>query len=141
MTKEFELRKYNMLCAELLGYVNKTLDDKVFNIHEHPITKHMIETNFTNVFKEDWNWIMMVKNTIVDLDLSFDSKSYRFYFSQYACKKYHADKEYKYKTRIYTDFKTLEFKTESNNEKEAVVLAIWEFLNWYNDNKNYDKRI
>ena len=106
MNKEFDRREYNRLCVELLGYVNKTLDDKVFNIHEHPITKHMIETNFTNVFNEDWDWIIKVVKRIYEILGPSDSRKHDI------------------KARVGT------------LEKEAIVQAIWEFLNWYNKNKN-----
>jgi hypothetical protein len=119
MEKEFDRREYNRMCVELLGYVNKTLDDKDFNIHEHPITKHMIETNFTNVFTEDWNWIIKVIEKIEWLD-------WFVLIDGITCK-------------IYKDeIKTFqeEFIVDSPIKKDAVVLAIWEFLNWYNENKN-----
>ncbi len=128
--KEFNERKFNRLCAELLGYVNTTPTDKDFNIHEHPETKKMIETNFTNVFTEDWNWIMAVVEKILSLDIVEDFESWY-------------DKESKIHSCSISFTKPLPItKTGSitsrskESKKEAYVKAIWWFFDICNKNKS-----
>ena len=112
--KPFNKEEYNKLCAEFLGYVNTTPNDKDFNIHEHPLTKKMIETNYCNYFTDDWNWIMEVVEKIEEI---------------YYLKPVHILGN---QCNILTN-KT--FKVCRDSKKEAVVQAIWEFLNWYKENK------
>jgi hypothetical protein len=151
MEKKFDRKEYNRMCTELLGYVNKTLDDKDFNIHEHPITKHMIETNFTNVFTEDWNWIMKViekmeelsSNTIFNITLKGDFTISRtiveFYFNPSNNSLLHlkltSNPMDDYKHPMYKHHIVQDFDFKNKGRKAAVVQAIWLFLNWYNENK------
>ena len=91
MTKPFDIKKYNSLCAEFLGFVNKTPDDKDFNIHFHKDEKsgkgveilgiHItsIETNFGRQFTTDWNWIMEVIEAIGKLPSKGDADGFYTY--------------------------------------------------------------
>lgn len=117
MTKPFDIKKYNSLCAELLGFENKTPDDKDFNIHFHKDEKSgkgveilgkqitSIETNFGRQFTNDWNWIMKVVEVINKLPSKGDVDG------------------------IFTNIK------QSMPDKEKTTLAIWVFLNWYKEQK------
>ena len=118
--KEFNLEEYNRLCAEFLGYVNTTPTDKNFNIHEHPESGKMIETNFDKRFLEDWNWIMVVVEkieTLFDGFVLFKIEDESCLVAIMSVQNYN----------MYTTMAT---------KKEAVVLSIWRFLNWYNTRTN-----
>jgi hypothetical protein len=119
--KKFNLMDYNRMCAELLGFINTTPTDKDFNIHEHPsgvLGRTMIETNFTDVFTKDWNWIMEVVEKIKILkcvrEITIAGTGVMFYVDETG--------------RHFFPFE--------KDIKEAVVKGIWEFLNWYNESKN-----
>ena len=141
--KEFDVKEFNRLCAELLGYVNTTPTDKDFNIHEHPETKKMIETNFTNVFTEDWNWIMQVVEKIEslivagveesrNLELEEVEWSFTFEINGKQCMINRDCSPQFWGTS--SDFLKL-YSCENKSKKESVVKAIWQFLNWYEKNK------
>lgn len=120
-----EILDYNKRCAEFLGWKNDAI-----------LLSKQIEKN-TGIchllYHSDWNWIMEVKNAIVKLNLSISPSIHRLYFNVFACNKNHKE-EFIYKVRIHSDFKELEFKSQSNNEKEAVTQAINQFLIWYEQN-------
>lgn len=133
--EKFDLKKYNRLCAELLGFVNVTPTDKDFNIHEHPtgvLGKTMIETNFTNLFTEDYNWIMEVVEKIENLyshpnkAINFDIQSGQIEVFQ---RPYTLDGNHQHEV-IYLGDGYI-----NNSKKQALIPAIWTFLNWYNQNK------
>jgi hypothetical protein len=118
--KEFNLEEYNRLCAEFLGYVNTTPTDKDFNIHEHPESGKLIETNFDKRFFEDWNWIMEIVGkieTLFDGFVLFNIEDENCFVAVTGVRNYHN----------YTTMAT---------KKEAAVHAIWHFLNWYKENKS-----
>lgn len=142
------------MCAEFLGWKNGLSKDNV----EDTLSSFYLSPSFSReywstgtsisregwdtteyfkpeqmLFDSDWNWITEVKKAIVDLKLKISPQIHRVYFNVFSCRKNHPEYEYDYKVRVYTDFKDLEIKTESNDEKEAVVEAIWNFLNWYNE--------
>lgn len=130
MTQQ-EILEYNETCVKFLGWRKTHPNIKDWHIYITPIGSISYDKM---LFHSDWNWIMEVKSRIVNLQLSVSPSIHRLYFNTFACKKNH-DEEFVYKVRIHSDFKELEFKSESNDEKEAVVQAIWNFLNWYNENK------
>ncbi len=124
--KPFDIKKYNMLCAELLGFENKTPDDKDFNIHFHKdeksgkgveiLGKHItsIETNFGRMFTTDWNWIMKVVEKISDM-------------TKFKTVDECSEAEWYVTTNV--------TKATLTSSKEQVVQAIWAFLNWYKEQK------
>jgi hypothetical protein len=127
MTQE-EVLEFNKRCAEFLGYINTTPNDKDFDIYHNE--KGMIIGNkiYTMIepmsakFHSDWNWIMEVVEKILkdyrtDFYLDFDMPvSDTFTVSIGSDGKYRSDGESKI------------------NSKEAVVQAINQFLIWYNEN-------
>ena len=145
MTKPFDIKKYNSLCAELLGFENKTPDDKDFNIHFHKDEKsgkgveilgtHItsIETNFGRQFTTDWNWIMEV---IEAIELKFPKYILQW---EYDNREEFAENG-NYKAYWFTLYPKDEICSglsdlRSKSRKEAVVQSIWAFLNWYKEQK------
>jgi hypothetical protein len=106
MEKEFNEKTHNRMCAEFLGYINETPEVEDFDMYVHPVYGDMIELNLFRPFTEDWNWIMKVCGKIYKILDPSDSRKHDI------------------KAKV------------GALQKDAVVLAIWEFLNWYNENKN-----
>jgi hypothetical protein len=77
-------------------------------------------------FHSDWNWIMEVKNKICQLNLidefntSYDS----------VAKGWHCQLLPAYKNSFSSFYSKI-----VSTEKEATIQAIWEFLQWYNEQK------
>ena len=117
--KQFDIKEYNKMCAEFLGYVNLTPDDPDFDFYEHPtepvkLGEHIRKTlePMSMLFHTDWNWIMEVVEKI--------NSTYVF--------------------NDLPDTTLLDIREEMRaylglSNKEAVVNSIWEFLNWYKTNK------
>ncbi len=121
MEKKFNKREYNLLCANFLEWEQKATFDTKENIWRFNwVDKEGVKHN-NLAFDSDWNWIMKVIEKIELLD-NF------FYFV-----KIHSGGCF---IHLINDTKNYISKQYSANKKEAVVLAIWEFLNWYNKNKN-----
>jgi hypothetical protein len=113
--KQFDIKEYNKMCAEFLGYVNLTPDDPDFDFYEHPteavkLGEHIRKTlePASMLFHTDWNWIMTVVEKIKPI--VFMSK-----------------------TRPLTDHNTNLLYALMSAKKELVVKMIWEFLNWYQE--------
>ena len=125
-----EIPEYNKRCLELLGFVNTTPDDKDFNIYEGKglYGRTMIETNFSDLFIMDWNWIEIVLEAIEKLP----------YVSV------HFNKTHKdiHSVEISRDVPSYWKKHKQNkyievrniSKKEATIEAINNFLIWYNSN-------
>lgn len=112
--KEFNKEEYNKMCAEFLGYINLTPDDKDFDFYEHPTQPLIIDKCIfkmlepkSMLFHSDWNWIMEIVEKIKSINLKLSVE--------------------------YDEVMTLFITTP----KQIVVQVIWEFLNWYNENKKY----
>lgn len=131
MTKE-EIKEFNELCAEFLGYKNTTPTDPDFNIYENEkgmIIGNKIYTMLETMsmrFHSDWNWIMNVKDKITSLKIvdefntGYDSVARGFFCSILPA----------YKNSfvpIYTNVIV--------EEKEAVIQVIYQFLKWYKENQ------
>ncbi len=128
-TGEFNKQEYNRLCAEFLGFT-KTAEDEDFCFYRHhgiflgldynnkPIHKTLIETNFASLFTEDWNCIMEIynkvrhKDSIIRLPMNGVADSVAPYLNESGKITRHLIK----------------------GDKQAVVEAIWQFLNWYKEN-------
>lgn len=137
------IREYNLLSAELLGFVNKTPGDKDFNIHEHKDPegivvdgkKHtMIETNFDKRLSSDWNWIMEIKSRIQRLEC-VDRFCIEEGYVAITCDGtniycYHTDGG-RYHKRA----------NEYDTEKEAIVAAMWGFLKWYKTQNQSNEKV
>jgi hypothetical protein len=137
--KEFNIKEYNKLCAEFLGYVNTTPTDKDLNIYEYPngegllvSGKHrkMLETNFGLEFTTDWNWIMEIVNIIETK--TFDCK-HTLQWEYDNREEFKGYKSYWFtllqKDEILSFLKDVRFNTRI----EAVVNAIYQFLIYYNN--------
>lgn len=117
MSKEFNKYEYNKLCAEFMGYEYYGWNHP---FHKKDVSKrgywakknaksHDIRLNvlFNPLrFDSDWNWIMEVVGKICTV----------------------------YKDTPITSVHLLNHPIFT--PKEAVVQAIWEFLNWYNEQKS-----
>jgi hypothetical protein len=114
--KPYNEQEFNRLCAEFLGYVNTTPTDPDFNIFENEkgmIIGNKIHTMLETMsmkFHSDWNWIHEVIEKINDTPIEDG-------FIECIEAKY------------------LIFQRLGKTHKSAVVEAIWQFLNWYNEQK------
>lgn len=130
--KEFNKEEYNKMCAKFLGAIEYIPKPWYYfpRYQQHWFFPIRFEPNrFTTKmlkFDSDWNWIMEVKTkmctlkSIDEFNTCYDSVSNGFF-----CVIFPAYKN------TFNVFQTTTFLTE----KEAVVQAIWEFLNWYNEQK------
>ena len=132
--KEFNEKEYNKLCAEFLGFIKSSEDeDFCFYVHSginiglndnnKPILRTLIETNFLTSFIKDWNWIMKVVEKIEEIGgavcIGDNNTIMIIYYLTDAMGESYG------KTR----------QLIGETKKEAIVQAIWEFLNWYKENK------
>jgi len=73
MKNQFDIKRFNQLCAEFLGYVNTTPTDPVFNIYENKNGFVIDERQYTLLetmsmkFHSNWEWIMQVCDRIEGL--------------------------------------------------------------------------
>jgi hypothetical protein len=127
LKSNFNLAKYNSMCAELLGF-HKTCEDADFCFYTHsegvplgldsnnsPLVRTMLEANHTNMFTQDWNCIMAVVEKI--------EKSFAWVKIE-GCA---------------VDISSIA-NTSTPNKKQSTVEAIWQFLNWYNSEDNANKK-
>jgi hypothetical protein len=118
--KPYNEKKFNELCAEFLGYVNTTPTDPDFNIFKNEkgmIIGNKIHTMLETMsmkFHSDWNWIMEVWEKIKSIP-NFED----FYIT----------------IKLNSMRNMICGKLYFVNAKEAVTQAIWQFLNWYNEQK------
>ena len=119
--KSFNKEKYNELCASFLGarYYPASKEYELYGVLEciedgenekHFFTPHSME------FDSDWNWIMEVVEKIEkECGVSIVGGPVK-------------------KPTCVIYLGNLKAKSgQGNSKKEAVVQAIWEFLNWYNE--------
>jgi hypothetical protein len=118
--KEFNKEEYNKMCAEFLGCSQRELglwngEGKLIHSTSFLLTSDL-------KFDSNWNWIMEVVEKIQST--------------------YKTEKSYGVIIEICTthisivvedqDF-TVDFKKTNLSKIEGLVQAIWEFLNWYNN--------
>jgi hypothetical protein len=132
MTKEQRI-EYNKLCASFLGYGDPCYDNVFYFVYNKNndydfLIPAMLELNYSTEFLTNWNWIMIVVERICQT-------GFRKY--SYSCEEH--------SRCVFTDMAILHqphqfgggnIIADSNNcvtEKEAVVSAIYNFLNWYNN--------
>jgi hypothetical protein len=115
--KEFNSEEYGKMCAEFLGY--EISENK--ECFKTPNKNGWVNLN---IFYTDWNWIMEVVEKIESLEKikgENETTIYRFDICNKIVKIDSCNDE-----TVWTKQKT---------KKDAVVQAIWEFLNWYKENK------
>jgi len=127
---EDEKKKFNQDCAELLGFkcsVNEQYE--LPNMMVFPPTKNSNLCHSAKVccvedmqFDSDWNWIMEVVEGISELDVvaSFQIENPTIYI---------------WASSEESTFKDIQVDIFNKTTKEAVVQAIKEFFDWYNNNK------
>ena len=111
--KEFNLEEYNELCAQFLGYETSE-NEECFKI---PNKNGWINLS---IFHSDWNWIMEIVEkieTLFDGFVLFDIGDETCFVA-------------------ITSVQNYKNSTTMATKKEAVVHAIWHFLNWYKENKS-----
>lgn len=132
--KPYNQHEYNRLCAEFLGW--ESLSPKT----KYCYWKYPEEKSFTFklgspvhsnnlIFHSDWNWIMEVVEKIEITNSPSLNEWMRSYVTIWSNR----------------EGCTIEVKTEEEDfytsipvkttKQEAVVQAIWQFLNWYNEQK------
>ena len=118
--KEFDITEYNKMCAEFLGFKTNRersrwwykLDDNslfataITGIHGGWLTELL-------KFNSDWNWIMEVCTKINSINVFKNNPS---------------------DTTLATIKEEMRTYLGLSN-KEAVVKAIWEFINYHKENK------
>ena len=140
--KKFNLEEYNKMCAEFMGYrlitpdMRKHPEKWISSYWENPefngSSKGVLCSEYLLQYSTNWNWIMEVVEKIEQL-------GYRFNMSNF-------DGNYaEIRSGSYTDEKisdSSDLDKEFISKKEAAVqsiwefLTIWEFLNWYRENKD-----
>ena len=113
--KEINKEEYNKLCAEFLGgtlyKMEAPLNPQWFGL---PFEKRGIPEGLLK-FDSDWNWIMGVLENIENI---YGVSIIGSPTMPHVCSIFLGNNEYKI--------------GRGNSKKEAVIRAIWEFLNWYN---------
>ena len=134
--KEFNKEEYNKICAEFLGWKEdfahesdkygyiQTIDGHItpfINLGGHESNRSMYIHSISQLkFDLDWNWIMEVVEKIETL------------FDGFVLFKIEDESCFVAVTGVqnYNNYTTMATK------KEAVVHAVWHFLNWYKENKS-----
>ena len=121
--KESNKEEYNKLCAEFLGAVEYVPKAWYYfsRYRRHWFFPSRFEPNrFTTKmlrFDSDWNWIMEVVEKIEQL--GFDVNIF----------------EHDATIKKGSEYVVVTHASKIKTKKEAVVQAIWKFLNWYKKNK------
>ena len=115
--KEFNKEEYNKMCAEFMGikYANERRFDKE--------TGWVYSVTSLDMFHTDWNWIMEVvekiNNPTNGIMVSIHSNSCLI-----------TDCGTRGKLNLNRSANIVRV-IDASSRKDAVVQAIWEFLNWY----------
>ncbi len=107
--KPFDSIEYNKLCAEFLGW-----NYLIRGVYKDELTRYKKEEL---KFDSDWNWIMEV---VEKIEQTYVTDSYS-----------RLNDDDKHEFNIWNKT-TTEICGRGDTKKEAVVQAIWEFLNYYN---------
>ena len=149
--KEFNVKEFNRLCAEFMGFVKITeINDFCYceNSKEVLINQKeykILETNFENRFAEDWNWIMQVVEKIESLNLGTVKIPITFSYEYQSGSQTEIQVFHNAKAFFRIEFSNCSVDISGNGtlrkgfitidniptKKEATVQAIWLFLNWY----------
>ena len=124
--KPFNKEEYNKLCAEFLGW-----NFSIHGVYKDELTRYKKEEL---KFDSDYNWIMEVIEKIQNI---------RREVKEYGVLEWFEVHLYSHGCLIKSGLNHADGETKSpyyysnsvwkSNCKEAVVQAIWEFLNWYNE--------
>ena len=130
--KPYNEKEFNKLCAEFLGYVNTTPTDPDFSIYENRNGFIIDGKQYTLIepmsmkFHSDWNWIHMIKEEICKMKLIDEfNTTYDSVAKGWDC----------YIFPAYINTFNSFISNTLNTEKEAVIETIWQFLQWYNEQK------
>jgi hypothetical protein len=137
MKKEYNKEEYNKLCAEFMGYklitpeMRKHPAEWISSYWENPefngSSKGVLCSENGLQYNTNWNWIMEVVDTIPQkvqgINVSIHPNSCLI-----------TDTGVRGQLSLDAS-KNIVRVLDAKNNKEAVVQAIWEFLNWYKDNK------
>lgn len=133
--KEFNEQEFNKLCAELVcDYDAETkrfiFKQEMFNNISYGMSKRHHEEQLC--FHSDWNWIMEVVEKIENIERKqpYSHPKYRISSYRYLPEEWQADIQCLITTECI--IQTGNFKSK----KQAVVQAIWQFLNWYKQQKH-----
>jgi hypothetical protein len=121
--KPYNEKEFNRLCAEFLGY-------EISENKECFKSQNQKGWNLLNIFHSHWNWIMEVVEKIEN------TKKNNEWYVEYI---WLPSTNISFSVRGWRDGSVL-FETFGRfygvtTKKEAVVQAIWQFLNWYNEQK------
>jgi hypothetical protein len=120
--KPYNEQEFNRLCAEFLGWKQNS-KKTTFYVDKND-SRHIYEIQDLK-FHSNWEWIMQVCDRIEGLKEG-EEVEHNWYVTI-------GEGNY---CRIFTDeFKTFQDEIivyNTNTKKDAVVLAIWEFLQSYN---------
>ena len=110
------------MCAEFMGLTVIPAGTKTIGkIHFPEVSEAFLK------YDVDWNHIMEVKSKICTLDIVDEfNTSYDSVEKGFSCTVLPTFKN------TFNSFRTVVF----DDEKQAVVQAIWEFINWYKENKS-----
>jgi len=132
--KEFNIREFNRLCAELLGF--KCLANGQYELPEMMTFGAKIYLEDMQ-YHSDWNWIM----SVVDKIRTVSIPGYKF-----PCFEFTIENEWciidlhpqidVLSENVAKDFYSHVEHRREETLKESVVQVIWQFLNWYNQNKS-----
>jgi hypothetical protein len=155
MEKEFNKREYNLLCANFLEWEQKATFDTKENIWRFNwVDKEGVK--YDNLaFDSDWNLIMKVIEYMEDLssttiadrklrgDFSINKYKIEFCFSPESDFLLHlkltSNPRDDYKDSLYKHHIVKPFDVAKKGRKAAIIQAIWLFLNWHSENKNYGR--
>jgi hypothetical protein len=139
--KLYNEQEFDKLCAEFVGWefvYKKGYVNGYSTINNNFIGYQYIPTIHLK-FHSDWNWIMEVRNKILSIN-QYSETGQRFTFSLNATTKFRKnenDKPFKVRVKgVSISYPRPFIEVNSFDEKEAVVQAIWEFLQWYNEQKH-----
>ena len=112
--KEFNKEEYNKMCGEFLNL-------KYNEYYTNPFDSSNVLPLEDLEFDSDWNWIMDVVGKIEN-EVKLRTKTSQGLTWHYM--------------RIQTIDNSSKFIGTGSTKKEAVVAAIWEFFNWYEESLN-----
>jgi len=125
--KEYNKEEYNKLCAEFMGYklvtpeMRKHPEEWISSYWENPdfngSSKGVLCSENGLQYNTNWNWIMEVVEKIEQA--GFDVNIF----------------QHDATIKKSGEFIVITHASKVKTKKEAVIQAIWEFLNWYKDNK------
>ncbi len=123
--KTFNIEEYNRMCAEFLGFKYKN-QTKFWTSYPLSDDSYLSQLGYIRmddlIFHSDWNWIHEIVEKIEDLDViaSFQIENPTIYI---------------WASTENSTFEDIQVDIFDKTKKEAVVQAIWEFLNYYNSIK------